>query len=83
MNFAQVERSNLYYWRDRGNEVDFIIELGGKIVGIEVKSGRRVTNKCMAIFAEKFNPNRAIVIGTGGTPLEEFLQRSPIDLFQH
>lgn len=81
VNFAQVERYNLYYWRDKGNEVDFIIELGGKTVGIEVKSGRRATNKGMAIFAEKFNPEKVIVVGTGGIPLEEFLQMNPITLF--
>ncbi len=82
VNFSQVERYNLYYWRDKGNEVDFIIELGGKTIGIEVKSGRRATNKGMAIFAEKFNPEKAIVVGTGGITLEEFLQMNPIALFK-
>lgn len=80
INYAAMERYNLYYWREKSDEVDFIIEQGGKVIGIEVKSGRRATNKGMAIFAEKFNPEKVIVIGTGGIPLEEFLQMNPIDL---
>ena len=81
VNFAQVERFNLYYWREKNNEVDFIIEQGGNVIGIEVKSGRRSTNNGMAIFAEKFNPKKVVVVGTGGIPLEDFLKINPINLF--
>ncbi len=81
MNFATTERFNLYYWRENNDEVDFILEQNGKLIGIEVKSGRRATNKGMEIFANKFNPEKVIVIGTGGIPLEDFLQMNPIDLF--
>ncbi len=80
MNYAAMERFNLYYWREKNNEVDFIIERGRKIIGIEVKSGRRTTNKGMAVFAEKFTPEKVIVVGSGGIPLEMFLQMNPIDL---
>ncbi len=82
MNFAAMEHLNLYYWRDKSDEVDFVIERGGKIIGIEVKSGRRTTNKGMAIFAERFKPEKVIVVGSGGIPIEEFLQMNPMDLFQ-
>lgn len=80
-NYAAMERFNLYYWREKSDEVDFIIERGGKIIGIEVKSGRRTTNKGMAIFAAKFNPEKVIVVGSGGIPTEEFLQMNPTNLF--
>ncbi len=82
MNYAAIERFNLYYWREKSDEVDFIIEQGGKCIGIEVKSGRRAANKGMAIFAEKFNPEKVIVIGTGGIPIEDFLQMKPMELFK-
>ncbi len=81
INYAAMERFNLYYWREKSEEVDFIIERGGKIIGIEVKSGRRTTNKGMAIFAAKFNPEKVIVVGSGGMPIEEFLQMNPMVLF--
>ncbi|MFI3287052.1 MAG: ATP-binding protein [Rikenellaceae bacterium] len=81
INFAAIERYNLHYWRERNDEVDFVMELKGKLVGIEVKSGRRGENKGMKIFAEKFNPEKVIVVGTGGIPLDEFLSMNPVDLF--
>lgn len=81
INYAQIEDFQLYYWRERNYEVDFIIEHGGKVIGIEVKSGRRSNNQGMAVFAEKFKPEKVIVVGTGGIPLEEFLAMNPIELF--
>ncbi len=81
MNYAAMERFNLYYWREKSDEVDFIIERGEKIIGVEVKSGHRTTNKGMAIFATKFNPEKVIVVGSGGIPIEEFLEMNPLDLF--
>lgn len=38
------ERPNLYFWRDsNGNEVDVIVERGTRLMPVEVKSGRTVT----------------------------------------
>ena len=31
----------LFYWSSRNREVDFVISLGGALVALEVKSGRR------------------------------------------
>lgn len=64
----------LYYWREASDEVDYILELRGETIAIEVKSGRRTTNKGLGIFRERFNPRYAIVVGSGGIPVEEFLQ---------
>lgn len=82
INYSEMENFNLYYWRERNNEVDFIIEQGDKIIGIEVKSGRRATNMGMSVFADKFKAHKVIVVGTGGIPLEEFLCLNPIELFR-
>lgn len=37
---AQEEGGELFYWRDRQDEVDFVFTLGQRIVAVEVKSGR-------------------------------------------
>lgn len=43
--FNQGLRSNLYYWRDNtGNEIDVVIDNGGKLLPIEIKSGATVTD---------------------------------------
>lgn len=74
INHADTIGYKLYYWREASDEVDYILELRGETIAIEVKSGRRTTNKGLGIFREHFNPRYAIVVGSGGIPVEEFLQ---------
>ncbi len=81
LNFAAIERYKLYYWRERNDEVDFVMELRGRLIGIEVKSGRRGENRGMSVFAAKFSPERVLVVGTGGIPIGEFLSMNPVQLF--
>jgi predicted AAA+ superfamily ATPase len=81
LNHSISERYNLYYWREGNNEVDFVLEKGDKIIGLEVKSGKRGENEGMGIFAEKFYPEKVLLIGTGGIPYDEFLKINPKELF--
>lgn len=81
LNFSISERYNLYYWREGNYEVDFILEKGNKLIGLEVKSGKRGENKGMGIFAEKFHPESVLLIGTGGISYEEFLNINPKEMF--
>jgi hypothetical protein len=62
--------------------VDFVLRLGTRIVAIEVKSGRRrEALPGVAAFDKAFLPARTFLVGTGGTPVEEFLQIPPRELF--
>ena len=64
----------VFYWRDRNREVDFVVRAGRALVAIEVKSGRRTdTLPGMAAFAEAFHPTRTLLVGADGIPVEEFL----------
>lgn len=81
LNHSISERYNLHYWREGNNEVDFILEKGDKVIGLEVKSGASADNKGMGIFNEKFHPNKMLLVGTGGIPYEEFLKINPKELF--
>ena len=87
INNAPLCGYKLYYWRDGNNEVDFVIEYGGNLCGIEVKSGSRTTSLGIDSF-KKFFPNSKIYVvssldfnNTGCIPLEEFLKISPDVLF--
>lgn len=73
LNEADEYDYKLYYWREKDNEVDFIIEQGGRCIAIEVKSGRRSNNEGMGLFRAKFNPQHSFIVGTDGIPVEEFL----------
>lgn len=81
LNKTYTENFNLYYWNENSNEVDFVIEKGDKIIGIEVKSGKDSTNNGMAIFESKFHPTALYTVGSNGIPIEDFLRSNPSNLF--
>ena len=66
----------LTYWRERSQEVDFILRQGKTITAIEVKSGRRPEAlPGMEAFAKQFKPKRKLLVGGQGIPLDEFLSK--------
>jgi len=72
----------IFYWRERNKEVDFVLRFGTRIVAIEVKSGHhKGALPGMAAFDKAFMPTRTFVVGTGGIPVQEFLQIPPHELF--
>lgn len=81
INHSISERYNLYYWRDGNYEVDFVLEKGDKVIGLEVKSGMKADNAGMGIFSERFHPEKVLLVGTGGVPYDEFLKINPKELF--
>ncbi len=81
INHSVSERYNLYYWREGNYELDFILEKGNKLIGLEVKSGMKADNAGMAKFMEKYHPEKVLLIGTGGIPYEEFLKMNPTEIF--
>jgi predicted AAA+ superfamily ATPase len=52
----------LFYWREKQAEVDFVFKSHGKLYAIEVKSGRKKSAKGLDAFVEKFPNARRIVI---------------------
>ena len=75
-NAAAAGACELFYWRERDKEVDFIVRAGRSLTAIEVKSSRtHHTHTGLAAFAEAFKPRRKLLIGGDGIPVEEFLAR--------
>jgi len=73
-NAAAAGQCELFYWRDRNREVDFVARRGRALTAIEVKSGRSSdTSPGLAAFAEAFKPTRELLVGGDGIPVEEFL----------
>ena len=68
----------LFYWRERNREVDFVVQRTGReVTAVEVKSGRtRRSLQGMAAFREAFRPARTLLVGADGIAVEEFLSRS-------
>lgn len=72
MSQARMCDYKVYYWREKKDEVDFILVRNKKKIAIEVKSGRRTKNNGLPIFTERYKPYRAFVVGSGGISFEEF-----------
>ena len=66
----------LTWWREGGDEVDFVLRRGPRIVPLEVKSTRpRGAASALARFARGFGTEPGLVIGPGGVDLETFLSQ--------
>jgi len=76
-NAAAAGECELFYWRDRGQEVDFVVRSRNRLVAIEVKSGRAPqAHAGTAAFAEAFKVQRTLLVGGDGITVEDFLGRS-------
>ncbi len=75
-NAAATGACELFYWRDRSHEVDFVVRAGRAVTAIEVKSGRlRERPAGLAAFAAAFRCRRKLLVGGDGISVEEFLSR--------
>lgn len=75
-NAAAAGECTLYYWRDRNQEVDFVVKAGRRLAAIEVKSGRAPqAQRGTAAFVAAFKPHRTLLVGGDGIDLAEFLER--------
>ena len=73
-NAAASGFCELFYWRERNREVDFVVRAGRRLTAIEVKSGRATdTLPGMEAFASAFKPQRKLLVGGDGIPVDEFL----------
>lgn len=76
LNSSMGSDLEVTYWRDRNQEVDFVLRRGKHLVGLEVKSGRgKDSLPGMEAFARQFKPQRQLLVGGQGIPLEEFLSK--------
>ena len=70
---GKEEGFEVYWWRERGNEVDFIIKKGAQLTAIEVKSGR-VKNVGGSLIFKRYYPEAlSLIIGSANLGLEDFL----------
>ena len=76
VNSAAGGSCEVFYWRDRYREVDFVVRAGRSVTAIEVKSGRTGhVPSGMTAFAQVFRPTRSLLIGGDGIAVGEFLSK--------
>lgn len=71
----------MFYWREGDKEIDFVIQYGTQIIGIEVKSGKgSVFHSAIDLFDATFKPNRILLVGEAGISIQKFLSSSLSDI---
>lgn len=69
--------TQLHYWRDGSDEVDFVLSRGRKLLAIEVKSSANPARATgLALFAQRNPTAKTLLVGTGGIAVAEFLSYS-------
>lgn len=70
---GKEEGFEVYWWRDRNNEVDFILKNGSSLTAIEVKSGRVKNAGGSLVFKKLYPEALSLVIGSVNLNLDDFL----------
>lgn len=78
---AFSQRFEVFYWRERNDEVDFILRKNNSLVALEIKSNAEKHTNGLDKFKSLFNPTTALIIGDAGIPPEDFLRTDIKDLF--
>jgi predicted AAA+ superfamily ATPase len=60
--FLALGKETLYSWQEQTSEIEFLLELDGSGVPIEVKSGTSTKAKSLHTFANKYHPHKKIVL---------------------
>ena len=81
INRSKESDFKVYYWRQSGNEIDFVLERGESVIGLEVKSGARNRVAGRDAFQKHCHASKIILVGESGIPWEELLRIDPEDLF--
>lgn len=75
LNEIRGTQIELYYWREKNQEVDFVLKKGKFLIAIEVKSSfKKEKLSGMDAFAKAYNPDKLLVIGRDGISIEDFLK---------
>jgi len=81
LNQLQGSPYELYYWRQKGEEVDYILHAPSTTWAIEVKSSRIKNPHGKRRFLELYPQAKPFIIGGSGMPLEEFFNTPLRQLF--
>ncbi|MDN5870272.1 MAG: ATP-binding protein [Nitrococcus sp.] len=74
VNAAADGSCTVHYWRERNQEVDFVVKAGRRLTAIEVKSARAPqVHRGTAAFSAAFKPQRSLLVGGDGIALDDFL----------
>ncbi len=78
--FLGSGEEDLFSWQENKAEVEFLIEVEGKTVPIEVKSGSVTKAKSLKVFSEKYKPPFQVILSAKPLSIEENRHYYPLYL---
>lgn len=78
---AFTKRFEVFYWRERNDEVDFVLRKKDLVVAIEVKSNTESATAGLTKFKSLFHPSSALIVGDNGISPLDFLSMDLRKLF--
>jgi len=82
MNNLPSGKYSIRYWREKNNEVDFVVSSAKKTWAIEVKSNRVKKVGGLKKFCENYSNVTPVIIGGTGIPLEKFFMDPVLSVFE-
>jgi len=82
-NYAQTQLAagghHTYFWSsDRSAEVDFVIQLSGQLIPIEVKSADNTRAKSLKVYMDAYKPAYAIKLSAKNFGYENSIKTLPL-----
>lgn len=69
----------LYYWESSSTaEIDFILNISGEIIPVEVKSSDSTKSKSLTVFMDKYNSSYGIRLSTKNFGFENKIKSVPL-----
>lgn len=68
---------DVFYWRERDDEIDFIARRQGVVFAVEVGISDKKRSAPLARLAGKSGITRTLIVGPNGVSLDEFLRGDP------
>lgn len=83
INEAIKEGFDIYYWREKNYEVDYVVKRGKKLAAIEVKTTRRRMSLVgLSLFKKRYLSAKEIIVGPGGVEIEDFLKLPLVSILE-
>lgn len=74
-------QNSLFSWKERQYEVEFLLEIQGDVIPLEVKSGSNTHAKSLQVFSEKYHPAYQIVLNKSSLDIRPEKKVRHIPLF--
>lgn len=78
--FVARNEAGVYYWSPENtrSEIDFLIQMAGQVIPIEVKAEENLQAKSLKVYCQKYNPKTAIRTSMSDFRKEDWMVNLPL-----